>query len=284
MSSSRIGDWRKIALNRLNRPGCDQNEATLDWLLAHVLKQTRSKLPLLQNTLLNEEQEKQLESAVQRLLQNEPLQYILGETDFWGLRIRCDRRALIPRPETEQLVDWVLQDGLPPSPIVADIGTGTGCILLALASCIPKGTWIGIDRSSQALELARENHRVLLPDTPIQWIESCLSRELKDHSVDVMVSNLPYISKSDWARLPANVREYEPAVALVGGEKGTEWIEALVPDAERVLRPGGRLYLEIGEQQEQMMHAIFNQTPGWDLVIRTDYAGRVRMLRGAYSV
>jgi len=259
--------------SRLALAGNGNAKRSVEELAAHVLD--CKPLEIYFRTI-TPEQTAVLEKLIVRAEQGEPIQYIIGHVDFRGLEIRCDRRALIPRPETEQLVEQVLQavssvecrvaGGLK----IADVGTGTGCIALSLLHELPNAEVIGIDVSPDALALARENaERLGLSErfTAVQGNllnvdavssprskqgkrdEDIASTFFQNASLDIVVSNPPYIFSKVWKNLAPCVRDFEPQLALDGGADGLDLIRPLVEQAARVLKPGGRLFLEIGYDQ-----------------------------------
>jgi release factor glutamine methyltransferase len=212
--------------------------------------------------------------AVRRRSAGEPLAYVSGQVGFRWLTLRCDRRALIPRPETEGLVDHVLERVR--GGRVADIGTGTGCLALSLASEGSFSQVVGIDASSEALALAAENRRLL--GARVFLIQGDLCAPLQCGAFDVLVSNPPYLSPGEYATLDPSVRSWEPSAALVSGSDGLEATSRLLRDAVEVLRPGGWLVLEVdaGRAHECARRAA---ALAWsDVVIERDLFGRERYL------
>ncbi len=272
---ARLADARR----RLEEQGIDEAANRLRWLAAHLLSCGLLEVERHHPEVPRPEQARGLDAGVARLLTGEPVQYVIGETDFMGLRIRCDRRALIPRPETELLVECAeefLRDR-PGRPVVVDACTGTGCIACALALRIPHARVIATDLSPGALELARENAHEL--GAAVEFLESDLLESLPDAAADLVVSNPPYVASADCDRLPANVRDFEPRLALDGGTGGLQVISRLVSQAARVIVPNGRLMMEIGDDQAAAVREILCPTNPLNLVtLRSDYAGRARLV------
>lgn len=216
----------------------------------------------------------QLEALVQRRVAGEPLAYVLGETTFRWLTILCDRRALIPRPESEGLVDLVLARRS--TGVVADIGTGTGCLALSLAREGAFNRVIGVDQSAEALALAATNAERL--GIPVHLVRGDLTASLAPASADVLVSNPPYVSKSEYEDLDASVKDWEPASALVTGEDGMEATRRLFYDGRMVVRPGGLLVMEMDSSRA---HGAVGAAvaAGWvDVSVLDDLFGRARYL------
>jgi release factor glutamine methyltransferase len=231
------------------------------------------------------EQQAELDVLIARAEQGEPIQYIIGHVDFRGLEIRCDRRALIPRPETELLVEEVLKSkarSLTPCRI-ADVGTGTGCIALALLAELPNSEVFAVDISSDALALARENAQRLGLAGRFKALQKSLLAGFQESSLDIVVSNPPYILSDVCKTLARSVRDYEPKLALDGGADGLDLIRPLAEQAMRVLKPGGGLFLEIGYDQGAAVALILKPVGFQRVEIKKDYAGLDRIVVGFRS-
>jgi len=229
----------------------------------------------------------------------EPLQYVLGEWDFRHLTLTVDRRALIPRPETELLVDLVLEAkelwypsvaaaagrsvAIPSSPLILDVGTGSGCIILSLATERPQGRYIAIDASTDALKLARANATRCGAADRVEFRHSHGCGEFPAGSVDAIVANLPYIPTAVVATLDRNVREHEPHLALDGGPDGLDIVRHVARDAVMVLRPGGWLFLEIGDEQGPATHDLLEHLGLVEISVLADLAGKTRFVRARHS-
>ena len=221
---------------------------------------------------------KKIEPLAERIEKGEPLQYVVGHTDFWGLKIKCDSRALIPRPETELLVEEILNSGIwEKNPVtMVDVGTGTGCIVLTLASQRPDAAFKAVDISKDALDLARENAEANGVNG-ILWLNNDLLSDFAEESADAVVANLPYIATNDWKQLDTSVRDYEPKTALDSGPNGMEKIELLASQARKVLVPGGMLFLEFGFDQGELVRQCLDQLGYREIQIKHDLAGLDRM-------
>ena len=212
--------------------------------------------------------------AVDRRAKGEPLPYVTGVTGFRRLTLRSDRRALIPRPETEGVVELVLRHQ--PRGRVADVGTGTGCIALALAEEGDYDLVVGVDRSRDALTLAEENR--VLTGLGIDLVAGDLLGPFGAHVLDAVVANPPYLTEAEYAGLDTSVRAWEPREALVGGADGLEAVRALLVDGLRVLCPEGWLVLELDATRAQAT-ARLAETAGWrDVAVHDDLFGRARYL------
>ncbi len=272
------GAWLAAGRTRLDRAGIDEAENKLRWVAAHLRGGGLLDVLARRDDVPPPDAQEKFAAALARLEQGEPVQYVIGETDFMGLVIRCDRRALIPRPETEGLVgaaeEFLRARG--GRPVVVDAGTGTGCIACALAKRVPGIRVVATDLSAEALELARENARALGVD--VEFRRADLLAGLPEASADLVVSNPPYVSSAEWTRLDPSVRDFEPRLALDGGSDGLRTISRLVSEAARVLTSGGRLLMEIGDDQADAVTEILCQTSLLRFRgLRSDCAGRARV-------
>jgi release factor glutamine methyltransferase len=214
--------------------------------------------------------------AIGRRTAGEPLAYVTSWAGFRHLLLRSDRRALIPRPETEGLVDLLLQRVRIGT--VADVGTGTGCLALSLAQEGAFTQVIGVDCSSEALELARLNRSLLGADERVSLVRADLCAPLRPGSCDALVSNPPYLTVSEYKTLESSVRAWEPALALQSGLDGLEATTRLLGDGQAVLRPGGWLALEMDCTRAGAVARMAVER-GWDSVsIHMDLFGRERYL------
>lgn len=213
-------------------------------------------------------------AAVDRRARGEPLAYVTSRAGFRHLELRADRRALIPRPETEGLVQLVLDRVTGGD--VADIGTGSGCIALSLATEGRYRRVVATDRSADALALVRENALVL--GVPLALVHGDLTSALASASLDALVSNPPYLSAAEYAALDPAVKDWEPAAALVSGMDGLDATDALLVDGRRVVRPGGWIALEM-DCSRAAEAARRASGLGWaDVAIHHDLFGRERYL------
>lgn len=217
-----------------------------------------------------------------RLAKGEPLQYVLGEWDFRTLTLKCDRRALIPRPETEGLVslvlEWLRGSGRPGAPLVVDVGTGTGAIVLSLAKeYAGEATFLGTDVSEDAVALARENaERCLLADRVGFAVMDGLDDFDEPQCMDAIVSNPPYIESAVVDTLDPRVRNFEPRLALDGGPAGLDFYDRYLADALNLLKVGGAVFFEIGDTQGEAVRRMMESYGFGDIRISKDLSGRDR--------
>lgn len=218
-----------------------------------------------------------------RLVKGEPIQYVLGEWDFRTLTLKCDRRALIPRPETEELVTRVLgylnaETQRRRGGLIVDVGTGTGAIVLSLAKEFRgEAAFLGTDVSEDAIALAKENAvRCGLADRVKFAVADGLDDFDEPQCVDVIVSNPPYIETAVCETLDPRVKDFEPRLALDGGTSGLDFYERYLSDAVNLLKPGGAVFFEIGENQGEAVRQLMFDCGFNDIRIEKDYAGHDR--------
>ena len=225
-------------------------------------------------------QAERLRTAVQRRVAGEPLPYVTGWAGFRRLTLRADARALIPRPETEGLVELVLERVK--GGRVVDLGTGSGCIALSLADEGRYAAVLAVEQSGPALALARENRS--LTNLPVQFVRGDLSTALGPGSMDAVVSNPPYLTEAEYLALDPSVRSWEPRDALSSGPDGLMATRRVLVDGERVLRPGGLLALEVDAVRADQAARLAAQQ-GWDDVhVHHDLFGRARYLLARRSI
>jgi len=221
---------------------------------------------------------KKLSVLIKKRLSGWPMAYILGRKEFWSLEFKVNRLVLIPRPETELVVESVLALPLPQKVRILDVGTGCGNIAIALAREFSRARVVASDISTRVLNLAAQNARNNGVRN-ISFVRSDLLRYFieKKKKFDLIVSNPPYVSESDWEKLERPVRDFEPRKALVAGPTGLEIIEQLVDQSRFCLRPGGFLVFEFGAGQEKEIRNLFGRE--WSRPeIRQDYSGLPRVM------
>src|ERR1051325_4438082 len=230
----------------------EEPRLTIELMLADVLKKKRLQLYLELERTLDEPTLVRLREMVKRRVNREPLQYILGKTDFFGLELQLDSRVLIPRPETEILVEQVIaackDAGITR---ILDVGTGSGCIAISLARNLPAAIVTAADRSANALQLAQVNAQRLGVMDRIEFVESDLFRALGQRTFDWIVSNPPYIPTGEAGKLEKEIIDYEPLDALFAGEDGLTIIRSIIAEAPRFLASAGHVALEIGAGQSE---------------------------------
>ena len=238
----------------LERSGVPLPRLNAEQLLSYCTGRSRVELYAYPEREIPQQEKEAYAAAVRRRAEREPLQYITGRKGFRHLELAVDGRTLIPRPETEMLVERAVEllRSLGGHPVVVDVGTGSGCIALSLAAECPAAVVHATDVSAEALEAARENALRLGLDGVVAFHLGDLLRALPEtmrEKIDAIVCNPPYIRESDYPSLPPEVREHEPRISLVAGPEGTEVHRRLMQQARGWLRPGGWLLMEGGEDQ-----------------------------------
>ena len=261
----------------------DSPRLNAEHLLAHVLGRKRIELYLEFERDLSESDLAPLRELVRRRREGEPLQHLLGTVEFCGHTFLCDKRAMVPRPETEQLVEVLIADcGLRIADWkILDVGTGSGVIALTLAKEFPEAKISGTDISEDALALARENAARLGLSDRVRFFKSNLLENV-DGIFDLIVANLPYIATQDRHALSREVL-HDPEVALFSGAHGDELVRELIEQAPARLRPGGMLALEIGNGQSERFLSILAEKNYRDICLKNDYSGRPRFLFASYG-
>jgi release factor glutamine methyltransferase len=250
-------------------------------LLAHVLGRKRIELYLEFERVLTESELAPLRDLVKHRGEGEPLQHLLGTTEFCGLTFLCDKRAMVPRPETEELVELIESRIENRKSKIVDVGTGSGVIALSLAMKFPEAEILAVDISDDALALAQENaFRLKLVDR-VRFLKSNLFENV-DGTFDLVIANLPYISTRDRHTLSREVLR-DPAVALFASARGDELVRELIAQAPLRLRPGGMLALEIGIGQSEALLSALAGNNYRDICSKTDYSGVTRFLLARYG-
>lgn len=242
---------------------------------------SKTKLMSYPHLELSENQTIEAKSMVKRLLNNEPIQYILGETEFSRMKFKVTSSVLIPRPETEELVEWIKTDLSPTlqQGKLLDIGTGSGCIAISLKKLFPNLNVSAMDFSTQALDIAREN--VKLNKVQVNFIQTDILRvDTLDKQYDVIVSNPPYIPETDKSDMLPNVLNYEPHAALFVKESDPIiFYRKIAKLAKKHLTKSGSLYFEIHHRQSENIRTMLTALQFKHIQIKTDISGNKRMIR-----
>ena len=316
-----VGEFVAAGTDYLARHHVDSPRVACELLACRLFKCPRLKLFLHAAETPPSRVVEAWRRGLKRVADGEPLQYVLGEWDFRHLTLMVDRRALIPRPETEILVDLVLEakelwddsmrtqrtqskpkstenplcsrfSSVPsvsaPSsparrPLILDVGAGSGCIVLSLATERPAARYIAIDASAAALELARANAARCGVGEQVEFRHASGCGEFPAGDVDAIIANLPYIPTAVISTLAACIREHEPGMALDGGTDGLDVIRAVARDAAMVLRPGGWFFLEIGDDQGPAVRELLENTGLLDVAILPDLVGKTRFARARHG-
>ena len=259
--------------------GVESPRLNAELLIGHALGLKRMQLYLQFERLLSEAELEKIRPLVRRRGLREPLQYITGETDFHGLKLKVDRRALIPRPETELLVASAIAACATPPARVLDLGTGSGVMALALAKEFPAAVVTALDVSDDALALARENATATTLAERVTFLRSNWFDALApDARFELIVANPPYLSAAETAQTLSEVRDHEPAIALAAADDGLADLRTIVAGAPRFLAPGGLLALETGIAQHAELRQLAGAAGFTNIESRPDLTGRDRFV------
>ncbi len=269
--------------------GKDEVDSFFYILTDEYLKMSRLALSLQPNFIITKDEEQPIFEALSKLKLEQPIQYILGETEFYGLNFQVNGGTLIPRPETEELVDWIVSDKLYNKiPInILDIGTGTGCIAVSLAKNIPNAKVIALDISQDALLVARQNAK--LNNVEVKMIQmnildyDCWNSHFEGLKFDIIVSNPPYVRNLEKSAMNNNVLLHEPSLALfVADDNPLVFYKAIAEFASQYLRESGELYFEINQYLGTEMIQLLNQFNFRNIQIKKDMFDNDRMLKANY--
>ncbi len=283
-----LGGVLDAAASFLKARGVAEPRLGVEWLAARLLRCRRLELRQRASTLLTDGQRDALRRGVRRVAAGEPVQYVVGRWEFRGHPLVVDRRALIPRPETEQLVQLALDDKelwSRAEPRIADVGTGSGCIAISLAKERPQGRYLATDICEDALELARANATLNGVAERIRFVQGELADWIDPATLDAVVSNPPYIPSHAVERLAPTVRDFEPRIALDGGADGLDVLRQVTEEASLGLRNGGRIFLELGAEDEQAktVSRMLNELGFEQITTLRDLAGTERFVRAVLA-
>lgn len=277
-----IATARRALAEKFHQAGIDSADTDARLLVAHALGIDRAGMIADGERALNAEETKAIDALAARRLKREPVARIFGHKEFWSLPLQIGAAVLVPRPETETVVeaalDFIERGGLRMEPLrILDIGTGSGALLLALLSELPNAHGTGTDISALALAIARANAGRHALAARCTFVECDIAAGLPG-PFDLIVSNPPYVAHDDIATLEPEVRDYDPALALDGGADGLNGYRAIAHEARRLLAPGGRLIVELGAGQEPAVCALFTGAGLTVGTAREDLAGIPRAL------
>jgi release factor glutamine methyltransferase len=276
----------KWAVDRFASAGVDSPRLTAELLLCHAFGCARSQLRVRLDGAISPGERGRFRSYAKRRLEHEPLQYIVGSTEFMGLLFEVTTSTLIPRPETEVLTEKVIvhaRSSKFASPRILDIGTGSGNIAVSLAHYLPGAQITAIDISGDALRVAARNVAAHGVGERVRLLEldCCAARQnFNEGEFDYVVSNPPYIAPWEFPRLPPEIREHEPMKALVGSSGGTWFYRPIAHAAQWILKPGGWLFLEVGFAQDEEISEIVREERFESVTRFRDYEGIFRIVGG----
>ncbi|MDX1681650.1 MAG: peptide chain release factor N(5)-glutamine methyltransferase [Phycisphaeraceae bacterium] len=262
-TTRRLLNWTR---DYFERQGLDQARLAAEILLAHVLETDRIQLYTEPDRPASELERAAYRELVERAVNDEPVDYLVGESPFFSMKFRVTPEVLIPRPSTETVVEHIVQHARRTpgfrSPLVADIGTGSGAIAVAVAKHVPGSQVIATDVSEAALEIARENAAAHGVDDVIDFRLGPLLEPIANEPVNYLASNPPYISDAEWEEVPPNVRDHEPAAALRAGWDGLEILRPLITHAAEHLQRSGQIVFEFAASQKDAVLELAGEADG----------------------
>lgn len=274
-----VKETLSLAARELSKAGVPDPPAEAEYLLTHILGCKRHELFLNPSRLLTDAEAAAFTACMERRKKREPAQYITGEVEFRGHAIMVTRATLIPRPETELLVDEALAAAKPPGSgtVVVDLCTGSGCIAVAVAKELSGSRVYAADISEDAIKAARGNASINGVAEKVEFFTGDLFKALPEGlkgKVDIILSNPPYVARSEMRGLAPEVRDYEPETALCGGAEGLDFIERIIKGAPEYLKKGAYLIMEIGFGQSEKVKALVSKDCRYEGVeVRKDYSG-----------
>jgi len=279
-TTRKLLDWLRDALKDR---GIDDARLCAELLVAHVIGCQRLRLYMEADRPATPNELAQLRDLAKRALNHEPVQYLVGEWSFYGITLKTDKRALIPRPESQTLVDEAVAaiNGIEDhAPLVADVCTGGGCIAIAIATQASSAIVHASDNEADALALAVENiKRTNLADRITTFEGDLLAALPGDGTYDAIVANPPYIPDDEWEAVAVNVKDHEPTQALRGGNDGLDFIRLLITQAPDRLRSGGLLAIEVATARtEEALQLMMAEDRYGDTKVVRDFAGRPRVV------
>lgn len=283
MSSNLVRDCRRHYSSELEKIyGSDEANALIMILLEHYFGIDRVKIAMEPELRLSESELLTLHFAVKELLKNKPIQYVLGETEFCGMKFFVEEGVLIPRPETEEMVRQLAVGHWPLAAKILDIGTGSGCIAISLAKLLKDSVVTAVDVSEKALEIAKKN--AAENDADVRFVLDDIlnpkNPELIDNQYDIIVSNPPYVCESEKSEMRANVLDYEPSSALfVSDNDPLIFYRKILEFAQKTLKPNGEIWFEINEKLGQEMQNLCLEKGFKNVEIIKDFRERDRILR-----
>ena len=277
MTIQQLYEWGRKSLEEAGVPDSGVDARLL---LEFACQISRSDLFVHGDRVPETQQEETYRGMIQKRSQRIPLQHLTGEQDFMGLTFRVNENVLIPRQDTEILVEEILKD-MHGGMRILDICTGSGCILISLLNYSNECQGVGVDLSKEALEVARENAATLIPEENCVFMESDLLEKVEG-KFDVVVSNPPYIASDVIETLMPEVREHEPRMALDGREDGLYFYRRIIKESQPFLNGGAKMFFEIGYDQGEAVRNMMEESGFLEVNVMKDYAGLDRVVSGTW--
>jgi len=283
LSETTLYDLKRAAERRIRASGSSSFKLDVEILTEYAFDLSRGRQFLEQSRAIEDADIRRFNDLVMRRAAGEPIAYILGEQEFWSLPFKVDEHTLIPRPDTETLIEAACKYIPDEELTILDIGTGTGCILLSILSEKPNASGIGIDQSEGAITVARENMDALSLGDRASFQVIDIFDDWTGERFDMVVSNPPYIPSGDLTGLMKDVKDYEPETALNGGSSGLIFYERIVSLAPEILKEDGLLAFEVGIHQAEDVAVIMDDNGFFDIFLHEDLAGVQRVVTGFHG-
>ena len=278
----KVFEVMKFGSNLLKENKISSHILDSELLLSKVLKKSREEILINLNLNINEKSISKYKEYLKRRSRNEPVAYIIEEKEFWSKNFLITKNALIPRPETELLVEKLIKIYENKKTIILDIGTGSGCIILSLLSNLKNSKGIGVDISNGAVSLAKKNAIIQKLQLRTKFFNKSFEKVF-NKKFDLIVSNPPYIEAKDIKNLSDDIKKYEPRVALDGGNDGLDLIKKIIYKSKRILKIKGMLALEIGKEQYKIVSKILVKNNFRVKHIIKDYKNNIRCVLAEYN-
>jgi len=268
-----------LSVEHLQKKSVDEPRLSSELIITHVLNIKRLEIYLQFERVLTDEEISKIRTLLKRRSEHEPIQYILGETEFYGLKFSVDKSVLIPRSDTEILVQTVIEYIKDKPLSVFEVGTGSGCIAVSLANKCKNVNITACDISDEALKIAASNAKLNGVADRIRFINLDILKKFPDSKFDVIISNPPYISQTVIESLDKQVKDFEPLGALTDGGEGLTFYQRINEIIPEILKPGGSMFLEIGYDQAESVKSIYEKSLK-EIKIMRDYSGNNRVFFG----
>ena len=278
----KVFEVMKFGSNLLKENKISSHILDSELLLSKVLKKSREEILINLNLNINEKSISKYKEYLKRRSRNEPVAYIIEEKEFWSKNFLITKNALIPRPETELLVEKLIKIYENKKTIILDIGTGSGCIILSLLSNLKNSKGIGVDISNGAVSLAKKNAIIQKLQLRTKFFNKSFEKVF-NKKFDLIVSNPPYIEAKDIKNLSDDIKKYEPRMALDGGNDGLDLIKKIIYKSKRILKIKGMLALEIGKEQYKIVSKILVKNNFRVKHIIKDYKNNIRCVLAEYN-
>ena len=278
----KVSEIIKIGSNLLKEKNISTYILDSEILISKTISKSREEILINLDKDLNEKNILKFNKYLVRRLKSEPIAYILEEKEFWSKKFYVNKDTLIPRPETELLVEKLAKIFKDKKISILDIGTGSGCIIISLLSCLNKSTGIAIDISKKAVDVAKKNAKIHQLIDKVKFLNKSIEG-IFSKKFDLIVSNPPYIDRKDLKNLNDDIKKFEPRMALDGGKDGLDLIKKVIYKSKEILKINGTLALEIGKEQNKKVSKILIDNNFRITSVIKDYKSNIRCIMAKYK-